>query len=60
MAEPHAACGELQPLFTDWRLEPMPMYLAYPPTRHVSAKLRVFMAWIDELMARHAPVAARP
>jgi DNA-binding transcriptional LysR family regulator len=58
MAQPHVASGELEPLFTDWRLEPMPMYLAYPPTRHVSAKLRVFMAWIDELMARHAPVAA--
>lgn len=50
MAEPHAARGELLPLLDDWQIDPMPMYLAYPPTRHVSAKLRVFMAWIDELM----------
>lgn len=51
MAEPHVARGELLPLFDAWEIDPMPMYLAYPPTRHVSAKLRVFMDWIDELMA---------
>lgn len=52
MAEPHAARGELVPLFEDWRVEPMPLYLAYPPTRHVSARLRAFIGWVDELMAR--------
>jgi DNA-binding transcriptional LysR family regulator len=51
MADPHAAQGELVPLFSDWQLPPMPMYLVFPPHRHVSAKLRVFMAWIEELMA---------
>jgi DNA-binding transcriptional LysR family regulator len=51
MAELHAARGELLPLFDDWQIDAMPMYLAYPPTRHVSAKLRAFMDWIDELMA---------
>ncbi len=35
----------------------MPMYVAFPPNRHVSAKLRVFIDWIAELMALHAPVA---
>jgi len=58
MARPHAARGELVPLFTDWQLDPMPLYLAFPPNRHVSAKLRVFIDWIVELMALHAPVAA--
>jgi len=51
MAEPHAAGGELLRLFDDWRIEPMPMVLAYPATRHVSARLRAFMDWVDELMA---------
>ncbi|MFG6432684.1 LysR family transcriptional regulator [Roseateles sp. LYH14W] len=51
MAEPHAACGELLRLFEDWRIAPMPMVLAYPATRHVSARLRAFMGWVDELMA---------
>jgi len=57
MAEAHAARGELVPLFEGWRFESMPMYVAYPPNRHVSAKLRVFIAWIDELMGRHAPMS---
>lgn len=60
MAKAHIAQGELLPLFEDWQFDPMPMYLAFPPNRHVSAKLRVFIQWVDELMARHAPVAVRP
>ncbi len=57
MARPHRASGELVPLFEDWRLDPMPLYIAFPPNRHVSAKLRVFMEWVAGLMAEHAPVA---
>lgn len=60
MAREHAARGELVPLFEDWRLDAMPLYLAYPPNRHVSAKLRVFIDWVVALMARHAPVAMPP
>jgi DNA-binding transcriptional LysR family regulator len=51
MAEPHVAAGELTALFEDWQLDPMPLYLAYPQNRHLSAKLRVFIGWIDELVA---------
>ncbi|MFZ3206830.1 MAG: LysR family transcriptional regulator, partial [Pseudomonas sp.] len=47
------------PLFEDWHMAPMPMYLAFPPNRHVSAKLRVFIDWVMELMAEHAPVVGR-
>lgn len=57
MARPHLASGELQPLFEDWQMAPMPMYLAFPPNRHVSAKMRVFIDWMIELFAEHAPVA---
>jgi len=52
MARDHLASGELVALFEDWRLDPMPLYLAFPPNRHVSAKLRVFIDWIAELKAR--------
>lgn len=55
MADAHAARGELVALLEDWALDPMPMYVAYPPHRHVSAKLRVFIEWVESLMARHAP-----
>nr|WP_064495394.1 LysR family transcriptional regulator [Pseudomonas chengduensis] len=59
MAKPHLASGELVRLFEDWQMTPMPMYLAFPPNRHVSAKLRVFIDWVVALMAEHAPVLAR-
>ncbi|MFJ3007187.1 LysR substrate-binding domain-containing protein [Pseudomonas fluorescens] len=59
MSDAHQALGELVPLFEDWQLEPMPLYVAYPPNRHVSLKLRVFIDWIIELMAQHAPVIER-
>lgn len=56
MSKPHVASGELLPLFEDWCLDAMPLYLAYPPNRHVSVKLRVFIDWITALLAVHAPV----
>jgi len=58
MADPHVSLGELKPLFDGWQLDPMPLYVAFAPNRHLSVKLRVFIEWIDELMAQHAPVAA--
>ncbi|WAH63867.1 LysR family transcriptional regulator [Xanthomonas hortorum] len=58
MARAHVASGELVQLFDDWSLEPMPLSIAFPPNRHVSAKLRVFIDWVIALMAEHAPVGA--
>lgn len=52
--------GELVGLFQDWRLDPMPLYIAYAPHRHVSPRLRVFIEWVAGLMERHAPLAGRP
>ncbi|MBD9463220.1 LysR family transcriptional regulator [Pseudomonas sp. Pdm06] len=60
MSRRHQAQGELVPLFEDWHLDPMPLYVAYPPNRHVNAKLRVFIDWVVELMAQHAPIIDRP
>jgi DNA-binding transcriptional LysR family regulator len=60
MAEAHVAKGELVPLFEDgWRFDSMPMYVAFPPNRHVSAKLRAFIDWVVELMGVHAPLVGR-
>lgn len=59
MAKAHLARGELVELFEDWRLDPMPLYVAFAPNRHVSVKLRVFIEWVAELMAQHAPIMAR-
>jgi DNA-binding transcriptional LysR family regulator len=59
MAKADVASGGLVPLFTDWHIDPMPLYIAFPPNRHVSKKLRVFIDWIVELMAQHAPPGPR-
>ncbi|KRB21542.1 LysR family transcriptional regulator [Rhizobacter sp. Root16D2] len=59
MSQAHRASGELVPLFPGWRFDPMPLYVAFPPNRHVSARLRVFIDWIAELMTQHAPVRVR-
>lgn len=55
MAGPHVAAGALRPLFEDWTLAPMPLYLAYRPNPHVSARLRVFIDWVVALLARELP-----
>ena len=60
MAQGPMMRGELVPLFEDWQLDAMPLYLAFPPSRHVSRKLRVFIDWVVELMARNAPVIQPP
>ena len=59
MSRTHEERGNLVQLFKDWTLDPMPLYVAYPPNRHISIKLRVFIDWVIELMAQHAPVSGR-
>ncbi len=59
MAAPHVAAGELVRLFPEWRIDAMPLHLAFPPNRHVSAKLRVFIDWIAALVEQRMP-RARP
>ena len=58
MAEAHVARGELVALFDGWSVDSMPVYVVYPPNRHLSAKLRVFIDWVADLMAQHAPIAS--
>ncbi|CAI8782110.1 LysR family transcriptional regulator, regulator for bpeEF and oprC [Pseudomonas sp. IT-347P] len=60
MSKKHEKSGELVQLFEGWQLDPMPLYIAYPPNRHVSLKLRVFIDWVVEVMAQHDPVIDRP
>ncbi|MBB6559070.1 DNA-binding transcriptional LysR family regulator [Acidovorax soli] len=60
MAEKHLETGALVPLFTGWQIEPIAMHVAYPPNRYVSKQLRVFIDWVVELMAVHAPRQQAP
>ncbi|KPN91329.1 LysR family transcriptional regulator [Pseudomonas nunensis] len=60
MSKAHEASGDLVRLFGGWQLDPMPIYVAFPPNRHISRKLRVFIDWVAELMTQHAPITDRP
>lgn len=57
MSKIFEARGELVLLFENWSLDPMPIYVTFPPSRHISIKLRVFIDWVAELMAQYAPVS---
>lgn len=55
-AQPHVKSGALVPVLLDWCNESIPLYVVYPPNRHLSAKLRVFVDWVAELFARSEPI----
>jgi DNA-binding transcriptional LysR family regulator len=53
MVRPHLQSGSLRPVLADWTSEPVPLHVVYPPNRHLSNKVRVFVDWIAELLASH-------
>lgn len=53
MVQQYISSGALEPLFTGWCTEAKPIYIVYPPNRHLSNKVRVFVDWIAELFAQH-------
>lgn len=54
MAAPHLAAGTLRVVLPEWSAGAWPVYVVYPPNRHVTAKLRAFIDWAAELFARTA------
>jgi LysR family transcriptional regulator, regulator for bpeEF and oprC len=54
MAAPFLASGELVEVLPDWTRPPLPVHVVYPPNRHLSTKVRVFVDWAAELFAGHA------
>jgi len=52
MAQTHIGRGELEPLLADWCAESIPIHVVYPPNRHLSTKVRVFVDWVAELFTR--------
>lgn len=51
MVRPAIARGELVPILADYRRPPLEVYLAYPPSRRYSTKLRVFADWVKQVYA---------
>jgi DNA-binding transcriptional LysR family regulator len=46
--------GKLVQILPEWKSEPMPIYIVYPQTRHVTNKVRVFVDWVAKLLNRSA------
>lgn len=44
--------GRLVPILLDWCTGPKPLHIVYPPNRHLSNKVRVFVDWLAELFSR--------
>lgn len=51
MAADALARGDLVRVLPEWRTEPIPLYIVYPPNRHLSNKIRVFVDWMVRLVA---------
>jgi len=51
MAEPQLASGDLVRVLQDWACDSIPVYVVYPPNRHLSATIRVFADWMAELFS---------
>ncbi|MDL9997008.1 LysR family transcriptional regulator [Variovorax sp. J22P240] len=49
MAKPYLDSGELVEVLPGWEPPPHPVYVVYPPNRHLSAKLRAFVDWVVEV-----------
>lgn len=52
MVAEHVRRGELVQVLQDWEVDDMPLSIVYPPSRHLSNRLRVFVDWVAELFAR--------
>ncbi len=53
LAQPLLDSGALVQVLPEWTREPIPIYVVYPPNRHLSAKVRAFVDWTAELFARN-------
>jgi len=55
-AAPHLENGELVEVLPGWTRPAIPLHVVYPPNRHLSAKVRAFVEWVAELLARNPHV----
>lgn len=51
MVRSHLENGAMRPVLAEWRVPPFPLHVVYPPNRHLSARLRVFVDWIAGVFA---------
>lgn len=59
VARPYLDSGQLIEVLTDWTAEQFPISVMYPKTRHLSAKVRLFVDWVSELIQQDPMLQAR-
>ncbi|MCE1450754.1 LysR family transcriptional regulator [Enterobacter hormaechei] len=47
--EAHLETGALVEILSDWRPKAYPFHVVYPQSRHLTHRLRVFIAWLAEV-----------
>jgi LysR family transcriptional regulator, regulator for bpeEF and oprC len=52
MADELVASGKLVPVLEKHLSEKIPVWILYPPNRHLSTKVRAFAEWTAELFAK--------
>jgi DNA-binding transcriptional LysR family regulator len=45
------ASGELRQVLPDWSAGILPLHVVFPPNRHISNRVRVFVDWVADLFA---------
>ena len=53
VVRPYLESGQLRQVLADWTAEQLPVSVMYPQSRHVSAKVRVFVDWVSELFEKN-------
>lgn len=52
MVRPSIESGLLIPILETWRPPPLPVYVAYAPSRRYSTKVRVFVDWLSSIFPK--------
>nr|WP_315400546.1 LysR substrate-binding domain-containing protein [uncultured Duganella sp.] len=53
LLDPLLADGRFEQVLAEWTSDPVPIHVVYPQNRHLSAKVRVFVEWVAELLSNH-------
>ncbi|OBV38434.1 LysR family transcriptional regulator, regulator for bpeEF and oprC [Janthinobacterium psychrotolerans] len=53
MLAPLMEQGKMVELLKEWESDPLPIHVIYPPNRHLSAKVRVFVEWVADMFNNH-------
>jgi LysR family transcriptional regulator, regulator for bpeEF and oprC len=59
VARPYLESGQLMQVLTDWTAEQYPILVMYAKSWHLSAKVRLFVDWVSELIQQEPVLQTR-